>query len=260
LSRLCNTSVVGGCCWRLSDESRIIDVWDRYLHGRLTFDDFAVRKINWQPKAANLEEILREVNLLPRSVVFVDDNPAERASIKSIFPDVRVLGSNPLVWRRVLLWSAETQVVSITAESAGRTEMVRAQVEREAQRQQLSREDFLASLAVEVAVHRIDSGDHVHFPRAIELVNKTNQFNTTGKRWTSEEFLAEFAAGTELYAFAIKDGFTSYGIVALVVVRGDTIAQMVMSCRVVGLDAEIAIIAEILRIIAKKGWREQRRF
>jgi FkbH-like protein len=232
-----------------NDESRVTNFWNHYLGGRLRLDDFVARKINWRPKAENFEEILQEVNLLPRNVVYIDDNPIERAAIKAAFSDVRVLGPNPLVWRRIVLWSAETQVAAITPESAVRTEMVRAQIARETQRWQLSRDDFLASLEVELTTARIESDAHPHFARTIELINKTNQFNTTGKRWTREEFVAAFASGTEVYTFAVKDRFTSYGVVALAVIRRNTIDQLVMSCRVVGLDVEIAIVAEILRIM-----------
>src|SRR5437660_10773754 len=114
-----------------NDETLLRPVWQSVFRGRLGLEDFAIRKINWRPKAENFEDILAEANLLPRSVVYIDDNPVERASIKAAFPDVRVFGPNPLVWRRILLWSAETQVPTITAESAARTDMVRAQVERE---------------------------------------------------------------------------------------------------------------------------------
>ena len=202
-----------------NDEGRVAQILSRTYGRRLCLDDFAVRKINWQPKADSIEEILHEVNLLPRNVVFVDDNPSERAAVKAAFPEIRVFGPNPLLWRRILLWSAETQVSSITAESAARTEMVHAQVERERQRQQMSRQDFLASLSLAVNLIDIADMDHPGFPRVLELINKTNQFNTTGKRWTKQECLAAVATGTRFIAFDVEDRFTGYGIVGVVVVR-----------------------------------------
>ena len=65
-----------------NDESKIEALWDTIMRGRLGLDDFVVRRINWKSKADNLEQILDEVNLLSRNVVFVDDNPLERAGIK----------------------------------------------------------------------------------------------------------------------------------------------------------------------------------
>lgn len=234
-----------------NDEKRITTIWPRIMGNHLSLEDFASRKINWRTKAENFEEILNEMNLLPRNVLFIDDNPVERESIKAAFPGVRVLGPNPYVWRRILLWSSETQVASITAESAARTDMVRAQIERETQRKHMSRDEFLASLSLELKLFELNGVEHASFPRALELLNKTNQFNTSGKRWTKQECIAAFADGTRFYAFEVKDKFTAYGIVGVLVVREASILQFVMSCRVAGLDVEIAAMAKILRILNK---------
>jgi len=164
---------------------------------------------------------------------------------------VRVFGPNPLVWRRILLWSAETQVPTITAESAARTEMVRAQVEREFQGRQLSREEFLATLNVEVEIRELGDVEHPDFPRALELINKSNQFNTSGRRWSQQEFVADLGKRVRLFIFDVKDKFTRYGIVGAVICDGPRIEQFVMSCRVVGLEVEIAAVAEVLRIIQR---------
>ena len=237
-----------------NDESRITQILSRSYGRRLSADDFAIRKINWQPKADSVEEILHELNLLPRNVLFIDDDPGERAAVKAAFPEIRVLGPNPLLWRRILLWSAETQVASITAEFAVRTEMVHAQIERETQRQRMSREEFLASLALVVNLIDITDIDHPGFPRALELINKTNQFNTTGRRWTKQECIPAFATGTQFIAFDVEDRFTGYGIVGVVVVRRSHIAQFVMSCRVIGMEIEIAALSEILRAAHEGGF------
>jgi len=193
------------------------------------------------------------VNLLPRNVVYIDDNPAERAAIKGAFPDIRVLGGNPLLWRRILLWSAETQVPQVTAESAARTEMVRAQVVREQQRGRLSREQFLASLEVRMTPFVVGDLQHPRFARVLELINKTNQFNTTGRRWTREECAAALASGTVFHAFELADTYTDYGLVGVLVVEPGAIVQFVMSCRIMGLDAEIAGLAYVLGLLRAGG-------
>jgi FkbH-like protein len=241
-----------------NDEGRVAQILSRSYGSRLCLDDFAVRKISWQPKADSIEKILHEINLLPRNVVFIDDNPSERAAVKAAFPEMRVFGPNPLLWRRILLWSAETQVSSITAESAARTEMVHAQVDRERQRQQMSRQDFLASLSLAVNLIDITDMDHPGFPRVLELINKTNQFNTTGKRWTKQECMLAVATGTRFIAFDVEDRFTGYGTVGVVVVRESHIVQFVMSCRVLGMEVEIAALSEILRVIYEGGFGSAR--
>jgi FkbH-like protein len=179
-----------------NDESKVEQLWKARFGRRLLLEDFVSRKINWRTKVENLEEILQETNLLPGNVLFVDDNPVERASIQAAFPAVRAIGPEPLLWRRILLWSPETQVASISAESTARTAMVQAQVERETQRKHMSREEFLASLNVQLDLLEITTTEHPRFKRALELINKSNQYNTTGIRWSEQQCQAAFAEGT----------------------------------------------------------------
>jgi FkbH-like protein len=236
-----------------NEESIIAPIWKRLFHNRLDMDDFAVRKINWRPKAENFAEILKACNLTPRNVVFIDDNPVEREAIVSAYPGVRAFGSNPLLWRRILLWSSETQVAQISSESAQRTELIKSQIVREESREAMPREEFLASLNVEVELHTIRSVDDPGFARALELTNKSNQFNTTGKRWTQQEIQAGFAEGLSITTFEVADRFTHYGSVGVVFVKGSEILQFLMSCRVVGLEVESAVVAKLLERIAATG-------
>ena len=131
--------------------------------------------------------------------------------------------------------------------------MVQAQVAREQQRQQVPRADFLSSLEIAMTLNEIARDDHPWFPRVLELINKTNQFNTTGRRWTGQELGTAFARGLRVLAFDVTDRYTPYGIVGVIIVDGARISQFVMSCRVVGLDVEMAAIAEIMRVLGEGG-------
>jgi FkbH-like protein len=241
-----------------NDETLIRSLWDKIVQGRMSMDDFAIVKINWKPKTENIEEILKLVNVLPRSAVFIDDNPVERAAVKAAFPDMRVLGKYPYYLKRILLWSAETQNSIITAESSRKTEMIQSQVERENLRQQLTRADFLATLDVTIKIDEVASIKHPHFPRAFELINKSNQFNTTGRRWTKEECDACFAKGWIFYTFNVKDRFTNYGLVGCALVHENNLEQFVMSCRVIGLDVEATVLADLEKRLQKEGATEMR--
>lgn len=228
-----------------NDEATALDLIDKAFWGRLKPEDFAVMKINWRSKADNLREAIAEVNILPEAVVYIDDNPVERARIKDALPDVRMLGAPHLDWRRILLWSAETQVPAISEESARRTEMVQAQLRRERERSATNEEDFLRGLNVRIRLGSIDAVGSPHFARALELINKTNQFNTTGVRWTEAEAAAHFAAGGRWWIFFVEDRFTAYGLVGTVIQSGVNIDQFVMSCRVFGLGVEQAVLNAI---------------
>jgi FkbH-like protein len=234
-----------------NDESKVEGLWSAIFRGRLDLSDFVVRKINWQPKIDNLEEILHEVNLLSRNVVFIDDNPVERAAIQAAFPDVRVLGAELYQIRRILMWSPETQVPFVSAESARRTEMVHGQVEREKERKKVPRNEFLRDLKIRVRLFDITAVDDDRFPRCLELVNKTNQFNTSGQRRTSESCGTLFRSAGSFLAFEVSDRYTRYGIVGVIVLKRDSdgthIEQFVMSCRVFGLDVEMAVLKAVVQ-------------
>jgi FkbH-like protein len=131
--------------------------------------------------------------------------------------------------------------------------MVQQQLAREDDRRAYSAEDFLRAAAPEVTLRRIDSVDHPRFARAIELVNKTNQFNTTGRRWAPSEWGGYFSKRGQMHVFDVKDAYTAYGLVGVVLVQGETIRQWVMSCRVLGYDIEIAVMAKLVDIMRAAG-------
>jgi len=122
---------------------------------------------------------------------------------------------------------------------------VRAQVQRETLRADSSREDFLASLKLRMEIALVKPNSK-RFERALELLNKSNQFNTTGRRWTAQELAAVERDGF-VATVAVGDKFTDYGDTLIAVVRGDRIEQLVMSCRVIGLGVEQAAVAAIAR-------------
>jgi FkbH-like protein len=229
-----------------NEASRIREIWPRIFGNGLRLEDFAAVRINWQPKTENMKDILEGMNLLPRNAVFIDDNPAEREAMRREFPDLRILGRHPYYLKRILLWSPETQVAVITAESGRRTEMIQAQFARETQRKTVSREQFLRDAELRIATLPIDGAAHERFARVFELINKTNQFNTTGRRWKLEECEEFFRCGGRMLAFEVTDRFTFYGLVGVVLFRSRHIEQWVMSCRVLGYQVENAVMARVV--------------
>ncbi|WP_267550406.1 HAD-IIIC family phosphatase [Rhizobium rhizogenes] len=213
--------------------------------GFMKLEDFTFVEIGWSPKAESIGKIIAAASLTPKSVVFVDDNPVEREAVKSMYPEIRVLAAQPFNTRRILQNSPSTQVARLTTETANRDAMMRSQQERERARTALSREEFLQSLNCTVDIASIRSTDDQRFGRAFELLNKTNQFNTTGRRWSFEEISNHLNDGGELYSFTVSDRFTSYGLVGVILTRETQFVQFAMSCRILGLDIE----ASILRIL-----------
>jgi FkbH-like protein len=185
--------------------------------------------------------------------VFVDDNPVEREQIRAAYPGVRTMGANPFNTRRILLAAPETQIRSLTRESADRDAMMRKQMERETARSAMTREEFLTGLNARVSMGRFVDASDPRFARAFELLNKTNQFNTDGKRWTLQEINAFFADQGQLVTFSVVDKFTEYGLVGVILLQPMKITQFVMSCRVLGLEVEIGALNFLTRTIRGGG-------
>jgi len=230
-----------------NEESLVRARWDRaVIEHFISLDDFLFKEINWNPKAENVARIIKQASLTPKSVLFIDDNPVERESVRLALPGIRTLGANPYIIRRVLLWSAETQVAKLTEESASREIMMRRQIQRETERASLSREDFLRQLECSVKVRTFNTMDSELFPRSFELLNKTNQFNTTGERWSSARIAGFFDDGGHVFAFDVEDRFTKYGLVGVILYKKGCFQQFAMSCRVLGLEVETSVINAIV--------------
>ena len=101
-----------------NDEATIRGLWDEIIGKRLPLSEFAVVQINWEPKAQNVEAVLRATSLLARNALFIDDNPVERESVEAAHPEIRTLGADLYAIRRTLMWAPELQVAVITRESA----------------------------------------------------------------------------------------------------------------------------------------------
>jgi FkbH-like protein len=239
-----------------NDAGLVAQRWGRAIPAQwLTPDHFVFKEINFEPKAQNIGRMIARAGLTPRSVVFVDDNPVERAAARAALPGLRTIGANPFVTRRILLWSPETQVLRLTRESAARETLMQQQQQREAERGATSRADFLAGLGCRVRLSPVADPADPQFGRSFELLNKTNQFNTTGVRWNHEQLVGFFRQGGRMIVFEVEDRFSEYGLVGVILYHWRHFIQFAMSCRVLGLDIETSVINAIMRCEATDGDR-----
>ncbi|MCA8077987.1 HAD-IIIC family phosphatase [Burkholderia cepacia] len=236
-----------------NEHENAVGAWERNYGNIFPISNFVSVKANWLPKHENMRQILQETNLLAQNAVYIDDNPAERDIIQSMFPDIRVIGSNPYYTRRILLWSSETQVPFISGESSSRTESIKSVIQRESDRLSMDHDEFLRSLNIKIRCNVVLDSSDKYFKRCLELINKTNQFNTTGRRWTVEEVSSEINGGLKIYAFDVDDRFTQYGIVCVALVKENVVLQFVMSCRVIGLGVEMAALGVIMNSMREEG-------
>ncbi len=228
--------------------------------GALKPSDFICIKANWDEKWRNLEETARELNLLPESIVFVDDNPAEREIVRVYLPEVTVLDfDNPEECLRVLDGCGLFEVTTLSEDDSKRGEMYLANAQREEQSKRFeSYDDFLESLKM-----RAEIGDFepVHIPRITQLTNKSNQFNVTTKRYTLAE-MEEVAANTDYVRLCgrLTDKFGDNGIVSVVIGKRDNavlhLDLWLMSCRVLKRGMEFAMLNALVAKCRELGIRE----
>jgi FkbH-like protein len=239
-------------CVSKNDEALVRELWtypDHYPRERLlTPDDFVTWRVNWEDKPANIASIAEELGFALDAFVFIDDHPVERERVRQALPQVDVLGEDPFALRHILLSDPRFQVLTLTEESAARTDLVKAQLGRERQRAAAG-DDFLASLEVVTTCER--PTDPAMLARVGELFQRTTQFNTTGRTFTESE-LARLAEGGQVFVAHCKDRFGDYGLVAAAVLEGAEITAFAMSCRVIGLKVEHQFLDFILDAVADR--------
>lgn len=226
----------------------------------LKLDDFASFKANWRGKDENLREIAAEVNLGLDALVFVDDNPMERALVRRLLPEVAVpdMPEDPSYYARTLAEYRYFEKPSLTAEDAARSSHYAAnRRRRELAETADSLDVFLASLRMRATFEPL--GD-ANIERAVQLINKSNQFNLTGvKRELSA--VRALAADPEwrTMAVSLRDNCGDNGLISVLLLRLDDgtliVESWVMSCRVLQRGLENRILSELTELAGAAGCR-----
>jgi len=220
---------------------------------------FAAMRINWQDKVENMIELAKEINIGLDSMAFVDENPHEREQVRQALPQVLVVDmpASPYLYRQALQDLNDFNTLVLTEEDKMRGEMYYAsRMRSELQKSMVSVEDFLASLEMKAVIKQADD---FSLPRVTSLVNKTNQFNLTTRRYTASEIRKMKGEDDKfnLYTLQVIDKFGDEGIVGVAIVRKEpqtwVIDSFLMSCRVIGRKLETAFLASIVADAKKKG-------
>ena len=225
--------------------------------GVLKPDDFIIIKANWDPKSKNLLDIATELNILPDSLVFVDDNPAEREIISQQVKGTAVpeIG-NPEEYIRVLDHSGFFEVTKLSEDDRNRNEMYKANVMRKQQEQSFGDyKEYLKSLQMKAVIAPFEA---MYMARVAQLTNKSNQFNLTTKRFSQSEIeaIAQDSNYITLYG-KLEDKFGDNGVVSVVIgeIEGNTlhIRLWLMSCRVLKRDMEFAMMDTLIEKCKEQG-------
>jgi len=218
----------------------------------LIFDDFTSFKANWDPKHQNILNIANEINIGIDSLVFIDDNPVERDIVSSQTPSVSVpdVGADVVDFIEHIDRNGYFEPISLSQDDMKRNQYYKDNKNRVSQQATFeSYDEFLASLEMKA---EIKSFSQIYLDRITQLINKTNQFNLTTKRYTAGE-IANIALSDDYISIygKLSDKYGDNGLIAISIGKIENktchINLWLMSCRVIKRDMEFAVFDEFVR-------------
>jgi len=239
------------------------EVLREHPHQLIREHHFAAMRVNWLPKPDNLVSLANELNLGLESFIVVDDSDYECAGLRHSLPQVEVVRTpgKPILVARCLEQVARLETLAVTAEDVAKTELYAQERERLERKQEIEQSGgdlraYLTSLDMRM---RVGFDDERHARRLAQLTQKTNQFNLTTRRYDEQRIRDFIDAPDWLVAhFSLQDIFGDSGVVGLALlrrVRADAVDvdTFLMSCRVIGREAEGAFLHCLLRRLFEQG-------
>lgn len=229
----------------------------------LKLNDFTSFKANWDPKYLNINEIASEINIGLNSLVFMDDNPSERSFVRSQLPDVSVpeIGNDILNFTSYIEENNFFEIINLSNDDLKRSKYYSDNNKRF--KEELAHEnykDFLKSLNMN---SEIEFFKKEYLDRITQLVNKTNQFNLTTKRYTINEIESIFKDDSYIPIYGkLSDKFGDNGLVSVIIckISGDIsiIECWLMSCRVIKREMEYEMFNKLVDICKLKNIKKIR--
>jgi FkbH-like protein len=217
-------------------------------------------RVNWNPKSQNLREVAHELNIGLDALVHFDDNPMERAEIAANAPQVQLVDvpTDPLGYERALHECGFFDAVAISAEDRQRVRMYREDRARDAIRVSAANvQDYLTGLDM---VAEVGVVTEPNLGRVSQLIAKTNQFNLTTRRHTQAEIGRMCSdPGYAVLYIRLRDRFGDLGLIGtglLALSESEAVIDsLVMSCRAMGRQVEVAMLAELADMARSRGCR-----
>ena len=258
LKELCRQGVMLAICSKNNIED-VREMWHTHPDAVLKEEDFVALRINWENKATNIRELARELNIGLDSMVFVDDNPAERSLVSTSLPEVCVpeFPKHPYMLPAFLKKLAENyfSVYALTKEDLAKTEQYKANMLRnELKNEFLDIDDYLRSLEIKLKIREVDD---ITMPRIAQMTQKTNQFNLTTRRYTETDIRDMQTGGARIFTLSVRDKFGDSGISGLCIVQPKSaeahIDTFLLSCRILGKNIEYAFLNHLVGYLKATG-------
>ena len=259
LLELSKSGVILAICSK-NNESDVDEVWEKNPFMILKKGHFSASRINWDDKATNIKELAKELNIGLDSLVFVDDNPAERELIRQMLPMVAVpeFPAQPYGLPDFFKSLVDNyfKVYSLTEEDKNKAAQYKANAERAKAQESFSDFGaFLESLDIRLTIQQ---ANEFNIPRIAQMTQKTNQFNLTTRRYTDSDVKAFLASGWKIWCLSVADRFGDNGITGAIMVNGDEIDSLLLSCRILGKGIEGAFVKSVLSILKEQGLKTLR--
>ncbi len=219
----------------------------------------AIFQANWDDKATNIKAISDQLSLGLDSIVFLDDNPVERGLVRRFLPQVAVpeLPDDPALYARTLAAAGYFEAVTFSDEDRSRADYYQGSSSRAALGRQAGNvADYLAALDMEVDLRPFDDANRA---RIAQLINKSNQFNLTTRRYSETDVLRLQAdPGVFTLQVRLKDRFGDNGMISVVIcrlagLRRWMIDTWLMSCRVLGRGVERMVLRHLVEEARLRG-------
>ncbi|NDW09142.1 HAD family hydrolase [Dysgonomonas sp. 520] len=227
----------------------------------LKLDDIAVFVANWENKADNIRRIQSILNIGFDSMVFLDDNPAERCIVRENIPEITVpeLPEDPADYLEYLYSLNLFETVSYSAQDGERTKQYQTEAKRIIEQDRFTNEDdFLKSLDM---VSLVEPFNKFNEPRVAQLTQRSNQFNLRTVRYTDSDIL-RIANDNTFFSqtFTLEDKFGDNGLICIVLLKAEDqdtlfIDTWLMSCRVLKRGMENFTLNTIVKLAKEKGFR-----
>ena len=247
-----------------NNENDVLEAWTEHPEMVLRKKDFVAHRINWDDKATNINSIAKELNIGVDSIVFIDDNPAERGLVKNIIPEVSVpeFPAQPYLLRSFFkaVYSTYFQTYNLTDEDKNKTQQYHQESSRKLAATKFnSIDEYISSLNITMSVQEANK---FNISRIAQMTQKTNQFNITTKRYTEDD-IWRFVKGEHMVnCISVSDNFGDNGITIasiFILDQEQKCAQVdsyLLSCRILGRKIETSVFKFLLNMLYKKGIRK----
>ncbi len=213
--------------------------------------DFIARRINWESKSKNIQDIANELNLGLDSFVFIDDNPAERLEVQSRLPMVKIIDfpNDVALLPKILREMPYFNSLTLTEEDLKRNEMYQQEKERNRLKEETGVEEYLHKLEIKIKVNKNDLSS---LERITQLINKTNQFNLRTQRYTQEQVKDLMTSqNSRVFSLHVWDKFGELGLTGIIILKKEDnsyfIDSFLMSCRILARKIENQFFAEVIK-------------